>query len=564
MTKTRRSYWPRNIPHALPEIATTISANLEVSAARYPNHPAVSFFGQNLTYRELRQQSDAFAGWLQVHAGVREGDRVLLFLQNCPQWLVAYYGILRAGAVVVPINPMSREADVRYYLSDSGATVAVCAQELADTLAVGAKDTEVRHVVVASYSDYLPAQSPFPLPEWVCTPAAAIDGCINWASVINAGYVPMPSPATPDSLAMLGYTSGSTGSPKACMHTHRTFMHNVAGNTVWHGFTSGTIFLGMAPMYQVSGLLISVNCAIFAGGTVVPVLRWDRDLVAQLIAHYRISYAGLAPTAINDLISSPDFERYDLSSVRRMSSGGSTMPEGVWKRLNEELKIPFIEAYGLTETAGTTLINPIERPKPQCLGVPFFGTEVRIMDPADGKLLGPNQPGEILISAPQVFKGYWNKPEATAQAFVEIDGKRFFRTGDIGRYDDEGYFFMTDRLKRMINASGFKVWPAEIETKLYEHPDVLEACVVGTADPYRGETVKAVIVLRPGSIGRVTDADIREWAKRHMAAYKYPRVIEFIDALPKSPVGKILWRELQDKENAGIRTEAASASSPNV
>jgi fatty-acyl-CoA synthase len=555
---SRRSYWPRNLPQALPEIATTISANLDVSAARYPNHPAVRFFGRDLSYRQLKQQSDAFAGWLQVHAGVREGDRVLLFLQNCPQWLVAYYAILRAGAVVVPINPMSREADVRYYLSDSGATVAVCAQELADILVAGAKDTELRHVVVAAYSDCLPQQSPFSLPDWISTPAAAIDGCIAWTSVIDAGYVPLPLSTVPDSLAMLGYTSGSTGSPKACMHTHKTFMHNVAGNVVWHGFTAGSVFLGMAPMYQVSGLLISVNCAIFAGGSVVPVLRWDRDLVAQLIAHYRIDYAGLAPTAINDLISSPDFEDYDLSSVRRMSSGGSTMPEGVWRRLNEELRIPFIEAYGLTETAGTTLINPIERPKPQCLGVPFFGTEVRIRDPASGKLLGPDEAGEIMICAPQVFKGYWNKPEATAQAFIEIEGKRFFRSGDIGRHDEEGYFFMTDRLKRMINASGFKVWPAEVETKLYEHPDVLEACVVGTADPYRGETVKAFIRLRPGSEGRVTDADIREWAKQHMAAYKYPRIIEFIDALPKSPVGKILWRELQDRENARVRAQAST------
>ena len=552
---TRHHYWPRNLPHTLPEIATTIGANLDVSAARYPNHPAVSFFGQDITYRRLKQESDAFAGWLQGHAGVRQGDRVFLFLQNSPQWLVSYYGILRAGAVVVPINPMSREADLRYYLSDSGATVAVCAQELADTLAAGAKDTNLKHVVVATYSDYLPSRSPFPLPEWMRASAAAVNGSIDWAAVISAGHAPLAESAAPDSLAILGYTSGSTGSPKACMHTHRTFMHNVAGNTVWHGFTAGTIFLGMAPMYQVSGLLISVNCAIFAGGTVVPVLRWDRDLVARLIAHYRISYAGLAPTAINDLISSPDFERYDLSSVRRMSSGGSTMPAQIWKRLNEELKIPFIEAYGLTETAGTTLLNPTERPKPQCLGVPFFDTDVRIMEPISGKLLGRDEPGEIIISAPQVFKGYWNMPEATEQAFVEMEGKRFFRSGDIGRYDDEGYFFMTDRLKRMINASGFKVWPAEIETKLYEHPDVLEACVVGAADPYRGETVKAFILLRPESQGRVTGTDIQAWAKQRMAAYKYPRVIEFVDALPKSPVGKILWRELQDRENARVRAD---------
>lgn len=560
MTLSRRSYWPKNLPDALPKIEATISSHLDVSASRYPNHPAVSFFGRDITYEALKRQSDAFAGWLQKCAGIRQGDRVLLYLQNSPQWIIAYYGILRADAVVVPINPMSRNKDIEYYITDSEAKVAVCSQELADTLIQGAKDTCLTHIVVAAYADYLPKDNPFSLPDWAIAPPRAIDDCFSWDFVINSAHTPLSQSASPDSLSLLAYTSGSTGFPKACMHTHRTFMHNVAANVVWHGFNAGTVFLGMAPMYQVSGLLISVNCAVYAGGTVVPVLRWDRDLVARLIAHYRISYVGLAPTAVIDLLSSPEFERYDLSTVRRIGSGGSTMPLQVWKKLNDELGIPFIEAYGLTETAGTTLVNPIDRPKPQCLGVPFYGTDVQIMDPATGKLLGPDESGEIIISAPQLFKGYWNKTEATEQAFVNIDNKRYFRSGDIGCYDNEGYFFMTDRLKRMINASGFKVWPAEVETKLYEHPDVLEACVVGTADPYRGETVKAYIVLRSDRKERISDAEIIEWAKQNMAAYKYPRVIEFVNTLPKSPAGKILWRDLQNREREKLNTDGSLLS----
>ena len=214
------------------------------------------------------------------------------------------------------------------------------------------------------------------------------------------------------------------------------------------------------------------------------------------------------------------------------------MPKALWDRIYNTLGLPFIEVYGMTET-GTIAINPIERPKPQCLGVPFFNADVRVLDS-----------GEIVVRGPQLFEGYWSRPDADAEAFIEIDGQRFFRTGDIGYFDDEGYLFMTDRLKRMINASGYKVWPAEVEAILHDHPDVLEACVISARDPTRGETVKALIVLRPASIGHVDSPAIVEWSRQRMAAYKYPRLVEFVDSLPKSPAGKILWRELQTRETS--------------
>jgi fatty-acyl-CoA synthase len=202
--------------------------------------------------------------------------------------------------------------------------------------------------------------------------------------------------------------------------------------------------------------------------------------------------------------------------------------------------LPFIEVYGMTET-GTIAINPIERPKPQCLGVPFFNTDVRVLDSGETS-------GEIIVRGPQLFEGYWNRPQDDSEAFLKIGGQRFFRTGDIGYLDDEGYLFMTDRLKRMINASGYKVWPAEVEAILHDHPDILEACVIGARDAQRGETVKALIVLRPGSDGHVDAPAIIEWSRQRLAAYKYPRLVEFVSALPKSPAGKVLWRELQDRE----------------
>jgi fatty-acyl-CoA synthase len=545
------AYWPPHLPRRLPRPATTLAYNLEVAASRYGERTAIAFFGRELSYRNFHAQANAFAGWLQKRAGVGRGDRVLLFLQNSPQWLVACYGALRADAVVVPANPMHRAEELRHVIEDSGARVAVCAQDLAETAIAAAGSTGLRSLVVAAYSDYLPERPEFALPEWLTAPRRAASGAVPWAAAIDAGEAPDAPRAGPEDFCLLPYTSGSTGRPKGCVHTHRSFMHTAAGLAMWHGQTPASVFLAVPPMYQVSGLANSVNCPIFAGGTIVPLPRWDPFLALQSIERYRATHVALAPAACIDLLASADLARHDLSSVRRITSGGSPMPEEVWKRLRDALGLPFIEAYGMTEAAATTHINPVERPKPQCLGVPFFDTEARIVDPATLAPLQPGEPGEILVRGPQLFEGYWRRPEETAAAFVAIDGARWYRSGDIGRVDEEGYFFMTDRLKRMINAAGHKVWPAEIETKLFEHPDVLEACVVGARDARRGETVKALVVLRPESRGRVGEADIVAWSRERMAAYKYPRIVEFVDALPKSPVGKVLWRTLQTRENEG-------------
>jgi len=233
-----------------------------------------------------------------------------------------------------------------------------------------------------------------------------------------------------------------------------------------------------------------------------------------------------------------------------LSGGGAAMPEAVAKRLQDKFNIEFVEGYGLTETMAPSHINPPERPKKQCLGMPIFDVDSRVVDPDTFRELPPGEVGEIIVNGPQVLVGYWNNPKATAEAFVEIDGKRFLRTGDLARTDEDGYFFLVDRLKRMINASGFKVWPAEVESMLYQHPAVQEACVIAARDPHRGETVKAVVVLKPDARGKVSGQDIIGWASKEMAAYKYPRIVEFVDALPKSATGKVQWRLLQEQENS--------------
>lgn len=530
--------------------SSTLTDNLLVTAARLPDVAAIHFLGTSLSYRDFHRQVERLAGWLQKRNGLKQGDRVALFMQNSPQWLIACYAIFRADLVVVPISPMNREAEVAHYLRDSGARAMFVAQDLADIAIAAASGSDVGTLIVATYSDYLSNKTKYKLPDWLAAGRKKVDGCMVWSDLIDAEVLPEAPQAEPLSLCAMPYTSGSTGKPKACMHTHRSLGHNATGLTLWHGLRPGDVSLGAAPMYHVSGFNHAVTSPVYAGASIAIVPRWDRDLATALMADYGVTHASLAPTAIIDLLANPRLDEFDLTRLRRITSGGAAMPDKVWKRLNERLGLPFIEAYGMTETAATTHLNPIEDPRPKCLGIPFFNTSACIIDAEKGEELAVGEIGEIAVRGPQLFRGYWNQPEATREAFAEIDGQSFYRTGDIGYRDADGFFYMTDRAKRMINASGLKVWPTEVENVLYQHDDVLEACVIAVKDAYRGETVKALIRLRDNARGSVTESEIIEWSRQRMAAYKYPRIVEFVDMLPKSPAGKILWRELQDLENA--------------
>ncbi|WP_340528475.1 AMP-binding protein, partial [Cupriavidus necator] len=354
----------------------------------------------------------------------------------------------------------------------------------------------------------------------------------------------------PDDMAVMPYTSGTTGFPKGCIHTHRSVMHNIVGGATWSGSGAESVILSVLPLFHVTGMQYGMNGPIYSGATVVMLPRWDREVAGRLISRYQVTHWTNIPTMVIDFLASPNLAQFDLSSLRYIGGGGAAMPQAVAERLREQFGLNYLEGYGLSETMAPTHSNPSDRPKLQCLGVPTFNTDARVVDPVTLKELPPNEIGEIIVSGPQVFKGYWGKEDATRDAFIEFEGKTFFRTGDLGRMDEEGYYFITDRLKRMINASGFKVWPAEVENLLYKHPDVQEACIIGTRDPYRGETVKAVVVLRAHARGKTTPEQIIEWAKENMAAYKYPRVVEFVEALPKSGTGKVMWRHLQESENA--------------
>lgn len=545
------AHWPPGMPKALAVPRTSLHYNLEVSARRYPDKAAIAYYGSTLAYAEVSRQVDALAGWLQQRAGVGRGDRVLLYAQNSPQFIIAYYAILRADAVVVPVNPMNRSEELAHYVADSDARVIVAAQELLAEVAPHLNLGSLAHCVLATYSDCLLQSTDLNVPDVVRAPRldAARPEVVAWTDAIAAGLAPRASKASHDDLAVLPYTSGTTGLPKGCMLTHGNLLANSTGACHWSPSTSESVVLGVLPMFHLTGMQANMNVPLQLGATTVLMTRWDRDTAAELIQRHRVTGVTGITTMIVDFLAHPSLGRYDLSSLVRIGGGGAAMPEAVAAKLRQVTGLEFVEGYGLTETAAPSHSNPFHRPKRQCGGIPYFGTDSRVVDPATRCELAPNEVGEIVTRGPQVFQGYWKQPQATAEAFVEHDGHRFFRTGDLGYYDEEGYFFITDRLKRMINCSGYKVWPAEVEAMLYAHPDIQEACVIAARDARRGETVKAVVVLRPEARGRTEPEAIIDWARGKMAAFKAPRLVEFVDALPRTATGKVFWRKLQEEED---------------
>ncbi len=557
MSDRHFKFWPANAARNLAAPATNLFYNAEVSARRYPDKPFLVFYDTTVTFAELVDEAQRIAGFLERRCGVRKGDRVLLLMQNSPQFVIAYYGILRANAVVVPLNPMNLTQEIRRFAEDAGAAAVIVSQELYARVEPLIGKSILKSAIVAAYADYLKQPTALAVPDFIVQPRMdiAAPGVTLWREVLAAGLQPGPLTTGPDDLCVMPYTSGTTGVPKGCMHTHRSAMHTTVAGMRWFSLQPETTLMAVAPLFHVTGMQGGMNGPLYVGNTVVMLPRWDRNVAAECVQRYRVSSWTAVPTMIQDFFANPDIAKYDLSSIRRLSGGGAAMPAAVAQRLLD-MGVTYFEGYGLSETMAATHINPPERAKKQCLGIPIFDVDSRVVDPASLRELPAGEVGEIITHGPQVFLGYWNKPEDSAQALVDIDGKRFLRTGDLGKIDEDGYFFMVDRLKRMINASGYKVWPTEVESLMYQHPAILEACIIGTPDMHRGETVKAVVVLRPEWRGRLAEQAVIDWSRDHMAAYKCPRIVEFVDSLPKSGAGKIMWRELQDREADAVKQRA--------
>ncbi|MGA1519819.1 MAG: long-chain-fatty-acid--CoA ligase [Burkholderiaceae bacterium] len=567
MTSLKDTYWPPYVPRRVRAPHTPLIDNLITSARRYPNKAALIFLQQETSYAELLEQVERMAGYLQ-QLGVKRGDRVLLLMQNCPQLVVAHFAILRADAVVVPVNPMNRAQELQHYIADSQAQVAVVAEDLAHELAQASAELappqRLQHVVTARYADAAgelhnaAVAVPQAWRDWFAaavTPAQwGSTQAHTWPQVMVAAHTPTPVQNGPEDLAILPYTSGTTGLPKGCMHPQRTVMYNAHAMGLWMYQTPESVQLVAVPMFHITGLVIGMHAVIAAGASMVIMPRWDRDYAGAAIAHWGVTHWLNIPTMVIDLLASPHAANYPLNSLQYIGGGGAAMPQAVAQRLLEQYGLRYAEAYGLTETCAPSHSNPAHATRQQCLGVPYMDADAIVVNPETLLPVAPGEPGEILIQGPMVFNGYWRNPEATAKAFAEVQGRRYFRSGDLGRVDEQGFFYMTDRLKRMINASGYKVWPAEVEAMMFQHPAIAEACIISAPDAYRGETVQAVVVLRQDA--QATADDIIAWCRDHMAAYKVPRRVQLIDALPKSGSGKVMWRVLQ--EQAWAQTEYQS------
>jgi fatty-acyl-CoA synthase len=537
------AYWPKTKPRAIPVPETSLYYTLQVTARRYPGKVALWFYGQQTSYRELLSLADHFSGHLAAQ-GVCPGDRVMLCLQNSPQWAAAAHAVWRLGAVLVPLAPMLGPKEFGFFVQDAGLKVGIVAAELY----AHAKAGGLGHAVVVTLANGLPQdKGGVAFPAGLDVVPGLQAGDVMWEEAILAEPAPQAEVQAGD-LCVMPYTSGTTGFPKGCMHTHSSVQANAAGGAFWGNVSSGDITLATLPYFHVTGFTSSLLGPIFAGATMVVMARWDRETARVLIRDQAVMGWTNTATMVVDLLANPNLTSSDLASLTLVNGGGASMPEALGRRWKELSGLEFLEGYGLSETMAQTHANPQERPKLQCLGIPFFGVDARIIDLDTLQEVPAGQTGEIVLSGPQVFQGYWNRPEASAEAFTELGGKRFFRSGDLGYTDSEGYYFFVDRLKRMVNSGGMKVWPAEVEAALHAHPEVQEAVVIAVPDERMGEKARAIVVLKAGA--SVTEAEFIAWAREQMAHYKAPREVRFVDSLPKGPTGKVSWRPLQEAARA--------------
>ncbi len=534
--------WPKNLPYSLPASPDSVYKNLVNSAKNCPSTVAIKFYGKDLTFSDIYKEAQLIAGYLFQIASIKENDRVALYMQNSPQFVIAYYAILAANAVIVPINPMCKSTELAHIVNDSQSKAIIFGDELYNEIINARLKIGEDQLLAATYYDYTGKCPDIEIPASLTTQRPT-PTCSSWRNALELNLSAPDHNRTPDDWCIIPYSSGTTGQPKGCLHTHKSVNATIFAYPRWVGVKNGSQVLATLPLCHVTGMQHSMNLPILTASTIHLMTRWNAQAAAQIIANEKIQHWRSITTTMIDFLSLKNIEKYDLSSLEAIGGGGAQMPESVAERMEKLIGLDYIEAYGLTETMAPIHINPVNSPRRQCLGIPIFDVDTRIIKPQSCHELGPNEIGEIVTSAPQVFDGYWQNEEATNNAFVSLNGKDFFRTGDIGYYDDDGYFYFVDRLKRMINVSGLKVWPAEVEAILHSHPAISEACIVGDPDPRTGERVRAVVVL-VDPLEVLTEGSFIDWCGENMANYKIPKKLDIRKELPRGTAGKVLWKNL--------------------
>lgn len=544
--------WPKDVPRTAryPFGEVPLTEYLRQWAGRAPGKPALIFYGAELSFGELDRLSDRFAALLAAR-GARKGDRVAVFLPNCPQFHVVFFGILKLGCVHVPVNPLFKEHELVYELNDSGAELIVALDQLFPLVEAVRPRTKLREVMVTSFADVLPRTPTIPLPASVAEPKRPCPGATDLLPALAA--LPdrrLPAPGGLDDLAALNYTGGTTGMPKGCAHTQRSMVYTAATTcTVGLGLGPDDVGLNFYPVFWIAGEDLGVIFPIFAGATCVLLARWDPVAFMTAVARYRVSTAAMLVDNAVEVMDHPDAGRYDLRSIRalRVSSFVKKLNLDFRRRWRALAGSTMIEAaWGMTEThtcdTFTTGMQDDDMDlasQPVFVGLPMPGTEFKILDFDTGALQPLGQEGEIVVRSPSLLRSYWNKPEETATA---LRGG-WLHTGDIGLLDEQGYLHFLGRRKEMLKVKGMSVFPAEIEALLGQHPGVIGSGVIGVADAERGQAPVAFVRLHPDHRGRITEADLTDWCRRNMATYKVPR-IRFVDALPMTATGKVKKEEL--------------------
>jgi len=552
------THYPHEVPPTFDYPKQQLAQFLVRSAEAFPHTVALDFLGKKISYRSLLRHSYRFANAL-LRLGVRKGDRVAVMLPNCPQAVIAYYGILLAGGIVVMTNPLYMTRELEHQLKDSGAKIIVTLDALVGRVRQATENRPLDYIVATSIKDFLP------FPKNVLYPLKAKKDGMYVKLTYTEKLLPFlnllkQSPPTPchveidaeNDLALLQYTGGTTGYAKGVMLTHANLVANTLQTQLW--FYRRRIgkekYMAALPFFHVFGLTVLLNQGISLAGTLILVPRFEINQVLKTIHRKKPTVFPGAPTMYVAIINHPNIAKYDLSSINVCISGAAPLPLEVQTRFEELTGGKLIEGYGLTEASPVTHANNIwEKRKTGSIGIPFPDTDAKIVRPDTLEEVEPGEIGELAVRGPQVMKGYWNNPEETAKCLR--DG--WLLTGDMGRIDEDGFFYILDRRKDLIIAGGYNIYPREVEEVLFEHPDVEEAVVAGVYDPYRGETVKAYIVPKDGSAP--DEAAIVRWCKERLAAYKVPKIVEFRDQLPKTMAGKVLRRKLLEEE-ASKRTGA--------
>ncbi len=545
-----KSYEP-TVPHSIDYPRVSLYEMFKQSAERFPNNPAISFMNRELTYRELLAQIDAFAASLEG-LGVKKGDRVAIHLPNCTQFPIAFFGILAIGAIVVPCNPMYVARELSYQLKDSGAETIVTMTRFYNLVKEIQPLTDLKNIIVTNIKDYFPGMLRFlytvakEKKEGDRVDLAASDHSFMGLMKAYAGKKARPVKVSPEDRAIFMYTGGSTGVSKGAVLQHRNLLANALQVKAWcSDLEEGKeIFLAVLPFFHSYGMTTVMNTPLFSGNKIVMLPRFVLADVLKTIDKEKPTLFPGVPTMYVAINNAPDLAKHDIKSVRVCISGAAPLPVEVQKQFEKNTGGKLVEGYGLSEASPVTHANPIYgKSIIGSIGLPFPDTEVKIVDLETGKEVLPiGEVGEMCVRGPQVMECYHNMPEETENSLR--DG--WLYTGDIGRLDDDGYTYIVDRKKDMVIAGGYNIYPRDIEEVLFTHPKIIEAAVAGVMDPYRGETLKAYVVLKEGE--SLTEAEVIQYCKDNLAAYKVPKLVEFREELPKTMVGKVLRRVLREEE----------------